>query len=286
MVSSGELYIMQIRATYYLSTDSRLAHDSTLTINISPMTEHNTQHTRAPTRCAPKIQETSSISFLHGGWLLLIGMAPQQELVGARRILVLVGDSDIAKWPAELLPQWSESALPPTVSGHCGATLQEIIPHVETALNYIEAVVDTIILVVCAGENDIGNGLSRDDTLTALDELLQAFFGNTKSTCTHRRLIFLGPKLEPWLDNDASSRKQYVKLSRAFQRACSKHARADFVDCLTMFCGESANVPGATLGGKAKAEPMYFSSDQLHLNEEGYRIWKQVVEERLSVLSI
>ena len=53
-----------------------------------------------------------------------------------------------------------------------------------------------------------------------------------------------------------------------------------------MFCGESANIPGATLGGKAKAEPVYFSSDQLHLSEEGYRIWKRVVEERLSELLI
>jgi lysophospholipase L1-like esterase len=221
---------------------------------------------------------------------MLQGMAPQQEPVGARSILLLVVDSDIARWPSELLPQWSESALPPTVSGHSGATLKEIIPHIETALDTIDTASDTIVLVICAGENDIGNGLSRDGTLTAFDELLSAFFGNTKSTAgTNRRLIFLGPKLEPWLNNDESSRKQYVKLSRAFQRSCAKHARADethFVDCLTMFCGKSANVPGATLGGKAKAEPMYFSSDQLHLSEEGYRIWKQVVEERLSELSI
>ena len=113
---------------------------------------------------------------------MLQGMAPQQEPVGARRILLLVGDSDIARWPSELLPQWSESALPPTVSGHSGATLKEIIPHIETALDTIDTAIDTIILVVCAGENDIGNGLSRDDTLTAFDELVNVFFGsNAKS---------------------------------------------------------------------------------------------------------
>jgi lysophospholipase L1-like esterase len=49
-----------------------------------------------------------------------------------------------------------------------------------------------------------------------------------------------------------------------------------------MFCGESGNVPGAALGGKAKAEPHYFDSDRLHLSYEGYQVWKGVVENHLS----
>lgn len=216
----------------------------------------------------------------------------QRELSGSRKVLLFVGDSDIARWPSELLPSRGhdvDEMPPPIASGHSGATLQEIVPHLKAALESLDVIPDAIVLVACAGENDIGNGFSRDDTLSAFDELLRLFFGDAAANGTFcRRLIFLGPKLEPWLNDDPSSRKQYVKLSRAFQRACAKHERADdilFVDCLTMFCGDSANVPGATLGGKAKADPKYFSNDQLHLSQEGYRIWKQVVENHLSDLS-
>ena len=204
--------------------------------------------------------------------------------------LLLVGDSDIARWPQELLPQLRADVPPATVmmSGHNGATLQDIIPHIETAIESLDSPAQSIILVVCAGENDIGNGIALDDTLSSFQQMLQTFFAHHSSSPS-KRLIFLGPKIEPWLEDDSLSRKQYIKLSRALQRACSKHERSNdikFVDCLTMFCGETAQLPGATLGGKAKAQPEYFCDDQLHLSIEGYKVWKQAVESLLSDLSI
>eukprot|EP00543_Licmophora_paradoxa_P014920 CAMPEP_0202467924 /NCGR_PEP_ID=MMETSP1360-20130828/73677_1 /ASSEMBLY_ACC=CAM_ASM_000848 /TAXON_ID=515479 /ORGANISM="Licmophora paradoxa, Strain CCMP2313" /LENGTH=57 /DNA_ID=CAMNT_0049092645 /DNA_START=160 /DNA_END=333 /DNA_ORIENTATION=- len=48
-----------------------------------------------------------------------------------------------------------------------------------------------------------------------------------------------------------------------------------------MFCGDSANVPGAVLGGRAIPESKYFSDDLLHLSKEGYTIWKGIVEEKV-----
>ena len=199
-------------------------------------------------------------------------------------VLLLVGDSDIARWPSDLFPQ-SNSLQQTRTSAHSGATLREIVPHMEEALKDIQQA-DIIVLVACAGENDIGNGIFLDDTLLAFQELIRVFFRDNNEI--QRRLFFLGPKLEPWLDNDPSSRKQYVKLSRAFQRACIKHTRFEeivYIDCLTMFCGESGNVPGATLGGQAKADPSYFDSDQLHLSYEGYQVWKGVVENHISKIN-
>lgn len=208
-----------------------------------------------------------------------------QQQSSSSRVLLIVGDSDISRWPSELLPALDGGGAP-IVSGHSGAVLSEIVPHVETALQGLDgAPMESVILVACAGENDVGNGLSLDDTLEAFQDLLRVFFSDEYDSIPTRRLLFLGPKIEPWLDNDPTSRKHYVKMSRAFQRACSKHERSDaihFVDCLTMFCGESAHVPGATLGGKAKAEPIYFENDQLHLNQEGYKVWQQVVQDHLS----
>uniref|UniRef100_A0A7R9Z4S7 SGNH hydrolase-type esterase domain-containing protein n=1 Tax=Pseudictyota dubia TaxID=2749911 RepID=A0A7R9Z4S7_9STRA len=99
-----------------------------------------------------------------------------------------------------------------------------------------------------------------------------------------RRLVFLGPKFEPWLKDDPIMRKSYVKLSKAMRRACDRHERRDevsYVDCLTMFCGKTAQVPGALLGGRAIPEDQYFHGDGLHLSEQGYAIWKEVVQEIL-----
>jgi lysophospholipase L1-like esterase len=86
-------------------------------------------------------------------------------------------------------------------------------------------------------------------------------------------------------------KKKYSAMSRAMERCCNelnsrlnnnsnkvRSKQIRFVDCLTMFCGESAEQPGAVFGGRAKAEHQYFASDGLHLNDEGYQVWKDRIE--------
>jgi lysophospholipase L1-like esterase len=187
--------------------------------------------------------------------------------------VALVGDSDIEHWP----DAFSLSIEGATVSkkGFSGATLGQIVKHAEASLlGNNEAAI--IFLVVCAGENDIGEGLSLAKSQRAFERLLDIAFNYQV------RLIFLGPKFEPWLQDDPDARKQYVRMSLAFARCCMDHPMTQyitFVDCLTTFCGESGQQPGAVLGGKAVAEQRYFQSDQLHLSNDGYRIWKEVVED-------
>mmetsp|Transcript_14766 Transcript_14766/g.23092 ORF Transcript_14766/g.23092 Transcript_14766/m.23092 type:complete len:243 (+) Transcript_14766:97-825(+) len=215
--------------------------------------------------------------------------------------LAFVGDSDISRWPEELLPVVPadyNSHFDPSVhlSGHSGATLDQVVPYAKILVDEITGKSpnndnnhgknDTkkrlLLMVACAGENDIGHGLTMNETMNSFQSFLNSYFGEVSSRSESpswtKKLIFLGPKLEPWLADDPSSRKQYLKLSKAFRRACEKHESANniiFLDCITMFCGDSANVPGALFGGKATADPKYFSDDQLHLNSEGYQVWQQ-----------
>lgn len=261
--------------------------------------------------------------------------------------LVVVGDSDIAYWPKNLLPspkdyagrdeigigtEWDQ----PLVSGHSGATLAEVLPHLRKVLaesttsssrtNEICGSVggntkksrtqpeNTLVVVACAGENDIGEGISLGKSVESLKELADAVFLENHHW-ESRFLVFLGPKLEPWLEHDPSYKKKYDAMARAFKRCleeyettaaanssndeedsvtksrsgrgdnktktCSKSDRIHFIDCLTMFCGETANVPGARLGGRARADPRFFASDQLHLSKDGYGVWKDVTETRI-----
>jgi lysophospholipase L1-like esterase len=253
--------------------------------------------------------------------------------------LVVVGDSDIAYWPKELLPSASscddagkggivakttEWDQPPLVSGHSGATLAGVLPHLRMVLAESSMAdsscggehkgtsrrlpsdettnTNTLIVVACAGENDIGEGLSLGHSVEALREFADTIFHEHNDQCGDNDnvfLIFLGPKFEPWLEHDPSEKKKYTAMARAFRRCLEeyqyddstntstnisenkKDGRIHFIDCLTIFCGETANVPGARLGGRAKADPRFFASDQLHLSKEGYAIWKEVVETRI-----
>lgn len=286
--------------------------------------------------------------------------------------LVLVGDSDIAFWPEDLLPSVApdlKARMDETlVSGHPGASLGDVLPKLKKTLkqakeksyvvqafkiqelNWAKLDVEekleglkeaddfhhelvfnvptlmakkhqlstiksnldrkrekkkqwsppndpfcmTLFVVFCAGENDIGEGLSLDKSVHSLWQLLDVVFDDQyrfqsqDTGKTKMALIFLGPKFEPWLDDDPSSKQDYVNMSRAFERRIKEHQKeldnsesedkVHFVDCLTMFCGESAKMPGARIGGRARAEEEYFAADRLHLSRSGYQVWKEKVE--------
>ena len=259
--------------------------------------------------------------------------------------LIVVGDSDIAYWPKALLPSLAaahadvgvgasagagkiddddetDEWLPALVSGHSGALLAEVVPHLQKALEESSLLLsqthggntvrgggtkpnarDALVIVACAGENDIGEGLSLEKSAEALQEFVDVVYLEQSYTYTNesRYLFFLGPKFEPWLEHDPSYKKQYNNMAIAFQRCLQEyeiptgssdnkknnsddgndHGQILFIDCLTMFCGDTANIPGARFGGRAKADPRFFASDQLHLSNEGYAVWKDVVEQKI-----
>ena len=153
---------------------------------------------------------------------------------------------------------------------------------------------EPVFLVVCAGENDISSGVPLNKSHEAMESLLKivSSVGNT-TKWLRVHLIILGPKLEPWLQDDPESRKAYIQMSRSFARICQQYnsnrnsdsdqasaygiGKIHYLDCLTLFC-EGANEPGALFGGRAIPQVKYFDDDQLHLSKAGYRLWKHSVE--------
>ena len=198
--------------------------------------------------------------------------------------MILLGDSDISRWPASLYPSTYTSISIDINTSHGGAQMSDVLQQInkwkEDTKDEINNTVDDNILLCCAGENDIGSK-SIDQILETFRAVLDALFPSTKSDL---KLIFIGPKFEPWLINDNTSRKQYVKLNNGLHRATRKHHAKDqitYIDCLTLFCTEeSANVPGA-IHSKAIPDDRYFDKDGLHLNDLGYEKWKQIIEQKL-----
>jgi hypothetical protein len=200
------------------------------------------------------------------------------------------------------------------VSGRDGAVMRDVMEVVRDSIQEWvqrteEAVDDEgadaaadgkLIVVVCAGENDVGSGTSTPETVEHWSWLLEAVEKEllmpqrsppaSSSSQLSVSVVLLGPKLEPWLASDPGSRKRYVRLPRALEARCRQHpnrgVRARFVDCLTLFCTpETASAPGALLGGRAMPDSTYFENDQLHLSEAGYRVWKKTVENALVALT-
>lgn len=204
--------------------------------------------------------------------------------------IIFAGDSDIARWPKELYPslefgaardslirsndQPSPSTIPHIFCcARDGATIADTLDQISELTNERPGIEEFSIFVVCAGENDLSIH-SIEEIESNFKSLLSVLFkGKTKD----RWLILLGPKLEPWIEDDFKSRKNYIRLSNLFERSIQNSAYSQYIyyiNCLMMFCGKSAHQPGA-LWQKALPEPRFFDSDLLHLSTDGYTLWKE-----------
>ena len=208
--------------------------------------------------------------------------------------IVFLGDSDISRWPSSLYP----SILKGTDEDYdtrCvniskgGAVISDMQSQLKTLRDCDEEVDKAnTLFVACAGENDVSSGQSIDMIQKAFTSFLEELFGSEQITHQQsKHLIFFGPKFEPWLTEDYASRKQYTKLSNALQRTIRKIQESYkenivYVDCLTMFCtAETKDVPGAVHGGRAMPNRSYFDSDELHLSDEGYEVWRDILKEKV-----
>jgi lysophospholipase L1-like esterase len=184
--------------------------------------------------------------------------------------LYMIGDSDIARWPKDLLPSIpgaeAASDVRVRVHGRSGATMGYVAQmaaeicnndndtndndtndndtttnttrtrtHCSLLLNKRPSQSRLRIVIGCAGENDGGQGIQVDATLDSFGQFLQSVMrtqggasamndnGNARNGSTSTLLLFLGPKLEPWMAGDAAAYKQYAKLSRGLKRVCNKY---------------------------------------------------------------
>jgi len=203
-----------------------------------------------------------------------------------------VGDSDIYRWPKYLLPNPNVAAASLSdrifslekfkVHGRDGALLSDATSQLRNILipkSPSSHSNSSKVFIAYAGENDIGKGSSVDATVSEFRKFLVLVTHSENSF-----LLFIGPKIEPWLYLDEPSFRNYAQLSESMKRACAGKERVLFLDVLTLFCaGETP--PGSVLDSRTnRADRTYFARDMLHLNDSGYRLLKAAVEEKLECL--
>ena len=185
--------------------------------------------------------------------------------------IAFLGDSDVARWPKSEYPS---SCTVVNVSGQSGATLSQIrVPH---------DLLQSDVVVVCVGENDIGTDIPLWHSEQALRKLIQQLL------VIRRRIVFLGPKFEPWLQDDPEMRKKYWQMHVSFQRILTTEApfatRVHYVDCLLLFCTDDSSIEKGAVY-KATPDFRYFDADQLHLSRAGYRVWKELLQHQLLLIA-
>ncbi|MDF1743747.1 MAG: SGNH/GDSL hydrolase family protein [Gimesia sp.] len=111
-----------------------------------------------------------------------------------------------------------------------------------------------------AGDNDI----SRKRTADEVASDFQNFVKVVHQTLPETRIVFIAikPSLSRW-----NLSETMIKANQKIAAQCAKNALLDYAD-----------VWKPMLGTDGKPKPELFKSDGLHLNHEGYLIWKKAVQ--------
>ncbi|WP_439589708.1 SGNH/GDSL hydrolase family protein [Hydrogenophaga sp.] len=121
------------------------------------------------------------------------------------------------------------------------------------------------MVVVYAGENDIAEGATPQQVL----ERFTAFVQAVKADLPGSRIAYVSIKPSPLR---AGLMPQVREANELIQTYSQTEPQLDFIDVYSLMLDAS---------GQPRAE--LFSSDRLHMNAEGYALWRSVIASRLKV---
>ena len=171
--------------------------------------------------------------------------------------VVFVGSSSIRGW--EGLETQFELDPPPLNRGFGGSTLAECARHLDRlVLPYRPRLV-----VLYAGDNDLASGHTPRQVLDSY----RAFVAGVHRALPGTRIAFIAIKPSP-------SRARLLPRVRQANALIRQHAAGDarevFIDVFTPMLGP---------GGQPR--PELFQADALHLNAQGYALWRELVAPHL-----
>lgn len=120
-------------------------------------------------------------------------------------------------------------------------------------------------IVLYAGDNDLLNGRSPAQVAAAF----AAFVDTVRAALPESRISFIAIKPSPSRAHLMPSAGQANALIRNY---ATRARNVDFIDVYTPM-----------LDAEGRPRPELFVDDQLHLNSEGYRLWRDVVAPYLTV---
>jgi len=120
------------------------------------------------------------------------------------------------------------------------------------------------LIVLYEGDNDLNAGKSPQQVVADFDEFLKVVRTELPTTT----LVVIGMKPSPsrW-----KLIEQQRETNRLLAERCAKDGKARFLD-----------VEQPMLGSDGQPKPEIFRADKLHLNDEGYKIWNELLRPLLA----
>lgn len=178
--------------------------------------------------------------------------AEDKESPPPKNAVVFIGSSSIRLWDLK-------QSFPDVASinrGFGGSQMSD-------AVKYAHRVVTPYkprLIVLYEGDNDLNAGKSPQQVAADFDAFLKIVRAELPTT----PLIVIGMKPSP-------SRWKLIEQQRETNRLladrCAKDGKAKFLD-----------VEKPMLGSDGQPKPEIFRADKLHLNDEGYKIWNELIQ--------
>lgn len=171
---------------------------------------------------------------------------------GLNEPVVFIGSSSIRMW-ATLDQDFPDLSV--LNHGFGGSEYSDLIQHQQLLIEEFEP----SMVVVYAGDNDIAN---KEEPAAIANEA-DLFVDGLRRIANGAPVIVLSvkPSIARW-----ELKGKYVELNSLLRDMCENHDHAVFVDVWT---------PMLKRNGEVKAN--LFIEDGLHMNEEGYEIWKNLL---------
>jgi len=168
------------------------------------------------------------------------------------KLAVFTGSSSIRFWQnlSEDCPE-----VPTTNTGFGGSQMSDLLFFIEqTVLRF-----EPEAIYIYEGDNDIAHGKSPEQILETTLEVVRSIHDRLPES----DIYFIAAKPSParW-----QFREKYIEFNGMLRDLCDHDDSLHFIDVWT---------PMISVSGRP--EPSIFISDSLHMNRQGYLLWKEVI---------
>ena len=115
------------------------------------------------------------------------------------------------------------------------------------------------LIVFYAGDNDVNSGKSAEQVHVDF----AAFVAKVRKSLPKTRIVFISikPSISRWDQRDTQR-----EANRLIAADCEKDETLEFVDVWPVMLGENS-----------EPRPEIFQPDRLHMNDEGYKLWAELL---------
>ena len=169
----------------------------------------------------------------------------------AKGSVVFTGSSSVRMWKS-LQDQFPE--VPIINTGFGGSTAEDL----EAQLFPLVLRLEPSKVFIYEGDNDINGGKTAAEIMATLDKIVTRI--QTQLPNTTVNLIAAKPSPSRW-----ELKTSYLVLNDLMRQYCTAHENVNFVNVWDIMLDKSG-VPRADI----------FIGDNLHMNEKGYALWKEI----------